>query len=199
MLASLAVSPPHALGAGDCEAWRDGPLGQPTNALTSLGLVAAGGWVAARGRAVPPGRRWRPAGYGVLLAAAGLGSVAYHGRGGAGSRRLHDLSLYTLVATTAAAELGVAVSRSPRSARARGRPRRRHGSVVVVGSAAAPLAYLLGRTSSPVCRPTSRWQWHGVWHLLVAATLTAWAEGTLIRPDLASDGDGGLAAERTLP
>jgi hypothetical protein len=199
MLASAAVPPPDALGAGDCEAWRDGPLGQPTNALTSLGLVAAGAWVAARGRALPPGRRWRPDGYGVLLTAAGLGSVAYHGRGGAGSRRLHDVSLYSLVAATAAAEVAVVASRSHHPARSRGWPRPRHGSVVAAGLVAAPLAYLLGRTSSPTCRPTSRWQWHGAWHLLVAATLTAWAEGTLIRPDLASGVERARAAGRTLP
>jgi hypothetical protein len=150
-------------------------LGQPTNAVTSLGLVVAGGWVAARGRAVRPGRRWRPAGYGALLAAAGAGSVAYHGRGGTGSRWLHDLSLYALVAASGAVEVGAVAWR-----------RQRPGPVVTAGLVAAPLAYLLGRTSSPVCRPRSRWQWHGVWHLLVAVTGAAWAEETLIRPDRAT-------------
>lgn len=174
----VATPAAHALGAGDCEAWRDGPLGQPTNALTSLGLVVAGGWVAARGRAVRPERRWRPTGYGALLAAAGAGSVAYHGRGGTGSRWLHDLSLYALVAASAAGEVGASVARRPRP-----------GTVVMAGLVAAPLTYLLGRTSSPVCRPRSRWQWHGGWHLLVAATGAAWAHETLIRPDLATASD----------
>jgi hypothetical protein len=174
-----AAAPAHALGAGDCEAWRDGPVGQPTNTATSLGLVVAGTWVARRGHAVPPARRWWSAGYGALLAAAGIGSVAYHGRGGRASHWLHDLSLYALLAVTAAVEVHGFATAPPR------RPR----PPVTVGLVAAPLAYLLGRTSSPVCHPTSRWQWHGVWHLLVAATGAAWAEERLIRPGLAAAPD----------
>jgi hypothetical protein len=181
-----AVDPPAlALGAGDCEAWRDGPVGQPVNTVTSLGLVAAGGWVAARGRAVRPERRWRPVGYGALLAAAGIGSVAYHGRGGTGSRWVHDLALCALVLATGAAEVDEAAQRRRAPASAAGRPAR-PGPVVTAGMVTAPLAYLLGRTSSPVCRPTSRWQWHGVWHLLAAVTGAAWAERTLVRPALAT-------------
>jgi hypothetical protein len=184
-----AVDPPptRALGAGDCEAWRDGPVGQPTNTVTSLGLVAAGAWVARRGRAVWPARRWRPAGYGALLAAAGIGSVAYHGRGGATSRWVHDLAVYALVAATGVAEVEATVRRS-REASVAGQPRR-PGPAVTAGMVAAPLTYLLGRTSSRVCRPTSRWQWHGAWHLLVAVTGAAWAHETLIRPDLATASD----------
>jgi hypothetical protein len=176
-------APTRALGAGDCEAWRAGPMGQPTNTITSLGLVAAGGWVAARGRVVPRGQRWRAAGYGALLAAAGIGSVAYHGRGGPGSGWLHDLALSTLVLATGVGEVEAAARRRRAPASAAGRSRG-PGSVVAAGVATAPLAYLLGRTSSPVCRPDSRWQWHGVWHLLAAATGAAWAERTLIRPAL---------------
>jgi hypothetical protein len=176
------VRPPSsALGAGDCEAWRAGALGQPTNALTSLGLVGAGAWVAGRARRSPAGSRWRPTAYGALLALTGVGSVAYHGPGGRTSHRLHDASLYALVTTTVTAELAARVDRRriPRPAGAT--PTGRSRTVVAAGLVTAPLAYLLGRTSSPVCRPTSCWQWHGVWHLLVAVTAAAWAEDRLLR------------------
>jgi hypothetical protein len=96
----------RALGAGDCEAWRDGPLGQPTNALTSLAYVAAGAWLVARAaRRVPPGERWRAGAYGAALAASGIGSVAYHGRGGAFAHWLHDVSLAALLAALPAEQL----------------------------------------------------------------------------------------------
>jgi hypothetical protein len=89
----------RALGAGDCEAWRqDGRLGQPTNALTSLAFVAAGAWLVARTRSVRPDERWRAGAYGAALAASGIGSVAFHGRGGPLSHWLHDVSLASLLA-----------------------------------------------------------------------------------------------------
>jgi hypothetical protein len=89
----------RALGAGDCEAWREtGRLGQPTNAVTSLAFVAAGAWLVARARLVPPEERWRAGAYGAALAASGIGSVAFHGRGGQLSHWLHDVSLASLLA-----------------------------------------------------------------------------------------------------
>jgi hypothetical protein len=89
----------RALGAGDCEAWRGtGRLGQPTNAVTSLAFVAAGAWLVARTRLVRPEERWRAGAYGAALAASGIGSVAFHGRGGPVSHWLHDVSLASLLA-----------------------------------------------------------------------------------------------------
>jgi hypothetical protein len=95
----------RALGAGDCEAWRDGPVGQPTNTVTSLAYVVAGLWLLARTRQVRPGERWRATAYGSALAASGVGSVAYHGRGGAFSHWLHDVSLAALLAALPAEQL----------------------------------------------------------------------------------------------
>ncbi len=47
-----------------------------------------------------------------------------------------------------------------------------------VGLAAIALggvAYLLGQTGSPLCRPESLFQWHAIWHILVAVALVAYA------------------------
>lgn len=77
----------------DCERVRDTVLAQPVNALSSLAYVAAGAWVLGRG-----GGTRRSQVFAALLAAAGLGSVAYHGTGGALSRWFHDTGfLWVLV------------------------------------------------------------------------------------------------------
>jgi hypothetical protein len=221
----------RALGAGDCEAWRGGPLGQPTNTVTSAAYVLAGAWLLARTRQVEPGERWRAAAYGAALAASGVGSIAYHGRGGAWSHWLHDVSLAALLAALPAEQLAtvrgwgpapalrlwglatlpagihlavdptastpstsVLVTAAalgefdrgrrgtvalPRPARAEGRRR--------VGTASAALgvaltSYLLGRTDAPTCRPHSRWQWHGVWHVLGAVAAAAWSDRVHVLP-----------------
>jgi hypothetical protein len=43
--------------------------------------------------------------------------------------------------------------------------------------AAAAFSYAAGRTGSPLCRPDSRLQLHGVWHVLAGAAAAAWANG----------------------
>jgi hypothetical protein len=221
----------RALGAGDCEAWRDGPLGQPTNTVTSAAYVLAGAWLLARTRQVRPGERWRAGAYGAALAASGVGSIAYHGRGGAWSHWLHDVSLAALLAalpaeqlatvrgwgrtpalrlwglatlpagihlavdpTASAPSTSVLVTAAalgeldrgrrgtaalPRASRGEGRRR--------VGTASAALgvaltSYLLGRTGAPTCQPRSRWQWHGVWHVLGAVAAAAWSDRVHVLP-----------------
>jgi hypothetical protein len=185
------------LGQGDCERWRDGGVGQPTNTLTSAGLVVGGLWVMGRARAVVPTQRWRPVGYGTLLAAAGLGSVAYHGRGGTRSERAHDWSIDVLALATVLGVVERAVRRRTERGSACSEPAgavpaaggrsadgrdRRSAAVALAAALAAPIAYALGRTSSPTCRPGSWWQWHGCWHVLVAVAGTAWAERTQVLP-----------------
>jgi hypothetical protein len=221
----------RALGAGDCEAWRDGPLGQPTNTVTSAAYVVAGAWLLARTRQVRPGERWRGAAYGAALAASGVGSIAYHGRGGAWSHWLHDVSLAALLAALPAEQLatvrgwgrspalstwglatlpaGIHLAIDPTAsapstsvlvtAAALGEfDRGRRGSVTLpratrpegrrrVGTALAALgvaltSYLLGRTDAPTCRPRSRWQWHGVWHVLGAVAAAAWSDRVHVLP-----------------
>lgn len=178
------------LGQGDCEHWRATGVGQPTNTATSVALVVGGLWVMRRARAVDPARRWRPLGYGGLLAAAGLGSVAYHGLGGTPAERAHDWSINLLAVATVLGEAERALAhRAPRldAPRGPGRDRRPRGpaAVALTAGLVAPIAYALGRTSASTCRPTSRWQWHGLWHVLAAVAGTAWAEWTQVLPHVA--------------
>jgi hypothetical protein len=44
------------------------------------------------------------------------------------------------------------------------------------------IAFLLGQTGSPLCRPESLFQWHALWHLLVAVSLVAYAYALSVRP-----------------
>jgi glycerol-3-phosphate O-acyltransferase / dihydroxyacetone phosphate acyltransferase len=81
--------------AADCEAWGDGPLGQPVDALTSFGYLAVGTvvvWWSARGR-------WSGwfAGFGVAVALEGVGSAMFHGVGGDLAQILHDVPLVALL------------------------------------------------------------------------------------------------------
>lgn len=63
------------------------------------------------------------------------------------------------------------------SARWPARPRSERRALAVVAGVllTAAVAYLLGRTGSPVCAPGSGIQPHGLWHLLSALALALWA------------------------
>jgi hypothetical protein len=227
----------RALGAGDCEAWREGRLGQPTNAVTSLAYVVAGAWLLARSRHVRAGERWRAGAYGAALAASGIGSVAYHGWGGKLSHWFHDVSLAALLAALPAEQLasvrdwgsapamsvwglatlpaGVHLAIDPTAsapstgvlvtAAAFGEVHRSlHGSAALapttrpagrrrLGTAFAAMglgvtSYVLGRTGAPTCRPRSRWQWHGVWHVLGAVAAASWSDRVHVLPYRAEPG-----------
>jgi hypothetical protein len=173
-----ASPPPDALGAGDCEAWRPGPLAQPTNAVTSLAFVVAGGWLAGRAPRVVPDERWRVRTAAALLVATGAGSVAYHGPGGRIGHLVHDA---TLVLTAAWAPLGLGAPVSTAVSPTVALRRRTAATAAAVGVA----AYLLGRTASPACRPQARWQWHGLWHVAAAVAAAAWSDATDVQPHLA--------------
>ena len=79
------------IGASDCERLGTGVIAQPFNTWTSVGYLLAGAWIIARRR------RWGldPSAvvFGALVAANGLGSIAYHAAVDASGRWLHDLSL----------------------------------------------------------------------------------------------------------
>jgi hypothetical protein len=47
--------------------------------------------------------------------------------------------------------------------------------LVLVALALGGLAFLFGRTGSPLCRPGSLLQIHAAWHLLVAVAAAAYA------------------------
>lgn len=57
------------------------------------------------------------------------------------------------------------------------RPSSEQAALTVVGAvlAGAVVAYLLGRTGSPICEPGSGAQLHGLWHVLTALALALWA------------------------
>jgi hypothetical protein len=150
-----------ALGAGDCERLHDGLIAQPVNTASALAYVAVGAWLIAR----------RRVGFGLVVAAAGVGSVDYHGPGSPAARLLHDGTLYLVVGFVAWWEL------------ARRGPRRRAAYRAAWALAVAGAAgWWLGRSASPWCDPDSLLQGHAAWHLLGAAALACWALAALDPP-----------------
>jgi hypothetical protein len=139
------------LGGSDCEALRDGWLGQPINSLSSLAYVVAGAAVARSGG---------PAGPAAALAAVGLGSLLYHGPMPPIAELAHDASVIALLVA-----LALVVWRG----RA-GRPR----ALAVVAAAAGITINLLSRTGAPLCRPGSPLQGHAAWHVLSAFACAVW-------------------------
>ncbi len=85
---STRASADPPLGASDCERMRDGFFVQPANTLSAATLAAGGAWIT---------RRHRHHSYaglvGGVVAAAGLGSVAYHGPGGRAAGWAHDVTI----------------------------------------------------------------------------------------------------------
>jgi hypothetical protein len=135
----------------DCESFHDGLLAEPVNSLSSLAYVAAGAWV---------WRQDRPRG--AALMAVGVGSFAYHARGGTAAHVLHDGSIAVIAAIVAAS-----IPRLATGARARPRV-----AAFAVGAFALAVPFqLFGRTGGPLCRPDSVFQAHGAWHVLTAAAL----------------------------
>jgi hypothetical protein len=51
-------------------------------------------------------------------------------------------------------------------------------TVAIVAFAGALVAFAAGRTGSPLCDPGSTFQWHGVWHVLGAIAIGAYAVAT---------------------
>jgi hypothetical protein len=140
-----------ALGASDCEALRDGWLGQPVNGLSSLAYVLAGVYVVRRdGPPVPA----------LALGAVGVGSVLYHGPMPPGAELVHDGSLVAL-----AAAILVALWR---------RSLRWPPALAVTAAGVAVAVNVLTRTGAPLCRPASLLQGHAAWHVLTAIALASW-------------------------
>ncbi len=161
--------------ASDCEAVRDGILGQPANTVTSLAFVAAGLIVldaVRRQRAGDPTRRL----FGWLLVAIGIGSVLYHGPHPPGARFVHDLPILGVVAFVVFVEV------SARRSSERWPLPRETTVVLAVCAAAGALTWALGRTGSPLCDPDGVIQLHALWHLFAAAALGLWSL-RLHRPD----------------
>jgi hypothetical protein len=68
----------------------------------------------------------------------------------------------------------VAVVSSEVAARRRGLPAVWTGSLLAIATVTA-VAWLAGRTGSPLCDPGSPLQLHALWHLLTAYLVVAWA------------------------
>ena len=166
-----------ALGAGDCERLHDGLIAQPVNTVSALAYVAAGAWLAGRGLRPGDGRPGpdrRSVAFGLAVAAAGVGSVDYHGPGSPAARFLHDGGLYAVVGLVAWHEVARRVGRVRLPPRGRVAYR-----VALAATAAGAACWWAGRTASPWCDPDSLFQGHAAWHLLTAAALAAWGEAML--------------------
>jgi hypothetical protein len=168
------------LGAGDCERLHDGLVAQPVNTASALAYVATGAWLVARGLRAGPDRR-RVVGFGLAVAAAGAGSVDYHGPGSPAARLLHDASLYLVVGAVAWHEVARRARRPPPAARRPAwapAPRTAYRAALAAAAAGAA-CWWAGRTASPWCRPDSLLQPHAAWHVLGAVALAAWAHAVL--------------------
>lgn len=181
----LSGAPAPRLGSTDCERPRDGALAQPVNALSSLALVLAAASIARRAVAPAPSAEWVKRGAQLAVpptrggvhaalagsvAAAGVGSYLYHGPQPRGARAVHDLSIGLVLALVTAAARRAKPSWSSPPAR---RALRLLGAGIV--------AFGLGRTGSPLCRPEARLQLHALWHVLCALTLDAYSETLVVR------------------
>jgi len=154
------LTAPASFGLSDCERIGGGALAQPVLAVSSLTYVAVGAavlWWALRKRAA------LAAAAGVALMAVGFGSFAFHGPQPSWAGLAHD---WPMIAVAAVYVVGFARSW-----------RRQTRSVWAVATGVFALglvAYVAGRSGSPLCRPDSVWQYHGAWHV-VSAAAAGWA------------------------
>ncbi|HWC41682.1 MAG TPA: hypothetical protein VHK02_06825 [Actinomycetota bacterium] len=166
-----------ALAAGDCERLHDGLIAQPVNTASALAYVAVGAWLLGRRQPV----------FGLAVAAAGIGSLDYHGPGSPAARLLHDGGLYAVAGYVAWTEVARRVARARRVGT--GVPwtglapdRRGPYLTALAATAAGAFCWWAGRTASPWCDPDSLLQPHAAWHLLTAAALAAWTLAALGPP-----------------
>jgi hypothetical protein len=124
-----------AIGASDCERLTTGVLAQPVNATTSLAFAITAAFVMAMTRRARGDHRASLMLAG-LLAAIGVGSLAFHGPQPAGARILHDLPIALTALFIVALNLH---SLSPANPAGRARVR----AVAAVGAAAVLLMLLV--------------------------------------------------------
>jgi hypothetical protein len=143
----------------DCERIRPAGLAQPVNAVTSAAYAVAAVRVAAVARRSAGPLRSQLVAYAAALLGLAAGSVQYHANRPGAAHGLHDCTLWSTL-VLGSAVLVPALPPQPQA--------RRRG--LALTAAAAVAAYLLGRSSSPLCRPGTPWQLHGLWHVLSAWT-----------------------------
>jgi hypothetical protein len=93
------------LGAGDCERLREGLVAQPVNAASALAYLLAAAWLARQGAGRDAAARREALAFGLAVAAAGVGSVDFHGPGSPAARWLHDAGLCAAVSFVAVHDL----------------------------------------------------------------------------------------------
>jgi hypothetical protein len=188
--------------AGDCERIRPGLVAQPVNAASCLAYLGAAGWLWRRlrrsGGATP-----EAAVFCAMVAANGVGGLAFHGPGDRTSHWLHDTALVGTLGAMAveraglaaglAGVAGVGLAVRPDATNAaslvggllvagnEARRRRRPSGRVGVLLLAAAGVNLVSRTGGRCCRPDSVLQGHAVWHVLTAAALATWGATTFER------------------
>lgn len=154
-----------ALAASDCERLRAGWLAQPANAVSSVAFLAMGIWLLGVWRRGDGHRRGPLVAGGLAMIGAGLGSFAYHGPQPSWAGPAHDGAVVVLAVIVAAETIRLLARTSTRAV------------VAAAWRAALPwlgvagLAYVAGSSRSTLCRPSSLWQPHGVWHLAAAVGL----------------------------
>lgn len=151
------------MAGADCEQLRSGWLAQPANTVSCAGFVAVACWLAYR---AGPGGDRRPllVSGAVAIAAVGAGSFAYHGPQPGWAGPLHRWSVIGLAFVMAAQTIALLAGGSGQTILAAWKAA---GGWLAVGL----VAYVLGRTGSPICRPETLLQLHGAWHVLVAVGL----------------------------
>lgn len=101
-------------------------------------------------------------------------AIAVVGLGAALAARPGGVNHASVIAGATAAGLELAVAAT---APTRGHPHLRHARRRAAWLlATASIVGVLSRTGRPLCRPDSLVQGHGVWHVLTAAALGAWAQ-----------------------
>ena len=196
------------LASSDCEAIREGFLGQPVNALSSGAYLVAGAALVADAAGTSGAHRHRLVTFGLAVAANGVGGVGYHGPGDRLSRWVHDSALL--------ASLGLILVTDVEGLR-RHPPSRPAALIVVLASGAAAshpsvsiaaqrvltalapvlevlrrpargyaltagigaLVHAGSRTGGRLCRPESRLQGHALWHLVSALALWQWGRARI--------------------
>jgi hypothetical protein len=195
-----------AAASVDCERLGGGLLTQPANSVSSLAFVVAGVWILVRALRHNRNREGITVGLAAAAVGVGsvafhavssapahwlhdttllflLGLVAARHAGlrslsvsGAASFAASSVVLVSPGSTTlVAVMLVLCVAASEVVAT------RRDGARLIPRSLAAMLAFGLfalwsGRSGSPLCRPDSAFQFHAVWHVVMAAATAWWAD-----------------------
>ncbi len=184
------------LATSDCETCRDGWVSQPVNTISSLAYVVTGALLARDARALPPAERTATVALAGAVAAAGVGSVLYHGPGGRASRWAHDASLVAASGLLAQRDLAavadrpppgpVALAAVPVAATLACTPRTSAAAQAVTGAMAVGAAVarrVQEADAAPPSAPRAHSALGATWLLGAAAHVLGRSGGPLCRPD----------------